>query len=160
MDDTTKEPPARRARDKPFPWRCPKCRRSEVYRDTLSQTREIRHDGRLYKVCVPRLQVPRCRACAEIVFENIADEQFARALRQKLGLLQPEEIRANLEALSLSQAQFADRLGVAKETVSRWVTGSMIQSRALDNLMQLYFSLPEARAALARRGSANGRKRA
>jgi putative zinc finger/helix-turn-helix YgiT family protein len=160
MDDTTKEPPARRARDKPFPWRCPRCRRHEVYRETLSQTREIRHDGRLYTVRVPLLQVPRCLSCGELLFDNVADEQISRALRQKLRLLQPEEIRGKLDTLSLSQAQFAQRLGVAKETVSRWVTGSMIQSRALDNLMRLYFGLPEARAVLARRRTANGRKRA
>lgn len=160
MPKASNKSAAGRASEKPFPWRCPKCRRHEVYRDTLSQTRQIRHDGRLYSVRVPRLQVPRCRACGELLFDNTADEQIARALRQKLGLLQPEEIRGNLEALSLSQTQFAERLGVAKETVSRWVTGTMIQSRALDNLMRLFFDLPEVRAALARRGTANGRKRA
>jgi len=43
---------------------------------------------------------------------------------------------------------FAGRVGVAPETMCRWLSGAMIQSRAMDNLMRVFFALPEARAAL------------
>src|SRR5262249_5932204 len=42
----------------------------------------------------------------------------------------------------------AERLGVAPETISRWVNGALIQSRAMDNLLRLFFALPEVRDVL------------
>jgi transcriptional regulator with XRE-family HTH domain len=42
----------------------------------------------------------------------------------------------------------AERLGVAEETISRWETGALIQSRAMDNLLRVYFANADVRAAL------------
>lgn len=47
------------------------------------------------------------------------------------------------------------RLGVAAETVTRWLSGALIQSRAMDDFMRLYFGLPEVRAALEDVGAGN-----
>jgi hypothetical protein len=33
-------------------------------------------------------------------------------------------------------------------TASRWVSGALIQSRAMDNLLRLFFALPEVRNVL------------
>jgi transcriptional regulator with XRE-family HTH domain len=70
------------------------------------------------------------------------------ALRKKLGLLHPEEIKTNRESLGLKQRELAEHLGTAEETISRWENGLMIQSRAMDKLLRLYFYLPEARQTL------------
>ena len=51
----------------------------------------------------------------------------------------------------MSQQELAEQLGVAKETISRWETGAMIQSRAMDNLLRLFFESEEARTLLRRR---------
>lgn len=40
-------------------------------------------------------------------------------------------------------------LGVAQETVSRWLTNVQIQTRSLDRLMRLFFKSPELRKELA-----------
>jgi transcriptional regulator with XRE-family HTH domain len=48
----------------------------------------------------------------------------------------------------LSQKDLAERLGVAEATISRWETGAQIQSRALDNLLRVYFAVPEVRSVL------------
>lgn len=37
--------------------------------------------------------------------------------------VRPSDIRAELEALGWSQTQFADRIGVHQNTVSKWMTG-------------------------------------
>ena len=108
---------------KPFPWRCPECGKKEVRPATVRHTSQIKHDGRLYAVEIPRLRVPQCGACGELVFDNDADEQIARALREQLGLLSGDQIRNNREDLGLSQRVLAEHLGVAAETISRWENG-------------------------------------
>ncbi|HOW18590.1 MAG TPA: helix-turn-helix domain-containing protein [Phycisphaerae bacterium] len=139
---------------KPFPWRCPKCLRKSVNPTRIPYEAQIKHDGRLYVVDVPALNVAKCDACGELVLDNRADEQITDALRKQLGLLRPDQIRSRREALNLTQKELADRLGIASETVSRWETGALVQSRAMDNLIRLYFTLPEVRAVL------SGEKRA
>jgi hypothetical protein len=67
---------------KPFPWRCPECGKKEVRPAIVAHTSEIRHDGRLYTVDVPKLRVPRCKACGELIFDNEADDQIAKAFRE------------------------------------------------------------------------------
>jgi DNA-binding transcriptional regulator YiaG len=73
------------------------------------------------------------------------------ALRGKLNLLTPPQIQKGIERLGLQHQQLAERLGVSQDTVSSWVRGVLIQSRAMDNLLRVYFAFPEVREAL--RGS-------
>ncbi len=146
--DPTKQQEEANRKSRPFPWRCPECGKREVRLAVVAHTSQIKHDGRLYVVEVPKLRVPRCEACGELVFDNAADEQIAHALREQLGLLSCREIRRNREQLGLSQRQLAEYLGVAVETISRWETGALTQSRAMDRYLRVYFGVPEARAAL------------
>jgi putative zinc finger/helix-turn-helix YgiT family protein len=138
----------RAAGERPFPWRCPKCLKKEVYLAHIPYTAEVAHDGRSYTIAIPELHVPRCRACGELVFGSSADDQIMDALRAHVRLLKPQQIRNSRKALGLSQQEMAERLGVAEATISRWETGGLIQSRAMDNLLRAYFALPELRAVL------------
>jgi putative zinc finger/helix-turn-helix YgiT family protein len=144
MSDSTKILSAGKA----FPWLCPECGKREVRPATVSDVSHIKHDGRLYTVKLPKLRVPRCQACGELIFDNDADEQIASALREQLGLLSPEQIRRNREALALSQRAMAEQLGVAIETISRWENGALLQTRAMDRYLRVYFGVPAARAVL------------
>lgn len=137
------------AHDKPFPWLCPECGKKQVRPATVQHTSQIKHDGRLYTVEVPSLQVPKCGNCGELVFDNTADEQIAQALRQQLGILSGSEIRKNRETLGLSQRALAEHLGVAVETISRWENCVLTQTRAMDRYLRVYFGVPAARIALA-----------
>jgi putative zinc finger/helix-turn-helix YgiT family protein len=136
------------SKGRPFPWRCPECGKKEVRPVTVKHASQIKHDGRLYTVEVPRLRVPRCGACGELIFDNDADDQIAQALREQLGLLSGDQIRKNREALGLSQRSLAEHLGVAVETISRWENGALTQTRAMDRYLRVYFGVPAARAAL------------
>lgn len=107
------------------------------------------YEGRTYAVDVPSLEIPRCSNCGELVFTPATGDQIANALRDKLQLLLPRHIREQRKQLRLNQKEFARLLGVAEASVSRWETNALVQSRALDNLMRVFFSVPDARTFLA-----------
>jgi putative zinc finger/helix-turn-helix YgiT family protein len=111
-------------------------------------TTDVKHDGVVHRIHLPGLEVPRCQSCGETIITNAVDEQINNALRRHLRLLTPSQMRQGVKALGLSQQELAERLGVAKETISRWVNGALIQSRAMDNYLRVYFAVPEARAVL------------
>lgn len=135
-------------KDKPFPWRCPRCARKDVQPRTSSFSIEVRHDGQLHDVHLDAVDIPTCGSCGERVFSKTVDEAVSNVLRKKLRLLTPDQIRLCIAALGVSQKEVAARLGVAEATLSRWATGSVIQSRAMDNLLRLFFAIPEVRQVL------------
>jgi transcriptional regulator with XRE-family HTH domain len=79
------------------------------------------------------------------VFTEDVDRQINDALRIHLKLLAPKQIREAIDRIGLTQKELALRLGIAEETLSRWLTESQIQSRAMDNLLRAYFAFPQIR---------------
>jgi DNA-binding transcriptional regulator YiaG len=147
MPETSTSKP-RKMRDRPFPWTCGNCLKDEVYPETMPYALDVKHDGRLYHLEIPALQIPRCRSCGELVFSNSVDDQILQALRISLRLLTPDQIRSGKEALGLKSAEFADKLGVATETYEQWERGDLIQSREMDNFLRVFFDFPEVREVL------------
>jgi putative zinc finger/helix-turn-helix YgiT family protein len=144
-----KNPPA--GRHRPFPWRCVKCRAKEVFPLATDYTITCKHDGRAYTVRVPDLEIATCRKCGERLFTVGNDDRIVAALRVQVGLLTPQEILKGRHELDMTQQELAEQLGIAKETISRWETGGMIQSRAMDNLLRLFFESEEVRTLLRQR---------
>jgi putative zinc finger/helix-turn-helix YgiT family protein len=140
--------------ERPFPWRCRDCGKPQVAMRTMSYDAEVRHDGRLHAFTIPRLHIPVCKACGAKVFTATVDDQINAALRAHLHLLTPEEIRAGLDRIGLTQKEAAERLGIAEATLSRWLNESQIQSRALDNFLRVFFDFPAVRSALLGRAQA------
>src|SRR5260370_30875156 len=142
---TTKRP---FSAERPFPWKCHQCFKNQVVMTSVSYDAEFKHDGRLHKFTVPELRIPVCEACGEKVFTDEADDQISDALRSHLHLLTPAEMRAGLDRLDMTQKEAAERLGIAEASLSRWLTDTQIQSRALDNLLRVFFAFPVVREAL------------
>ena len=136
------------ARTKPYPRLCTQCGETAVMPADIAYDAEVKHDGRLHRFPISRLMIDKCQRCGEEFFTNRTDEQIAAGLREFLGLLQPQDIRRRLDELGLTQRSFAARLGVAPETVSRWLNGLSIQTRALDNLMRVFFGFTSVRDVL------------
>jgi putative zinc finger/helix-turn-helix YgiT family protein len=134
---------------KPPPWKCGTCRERSVVPAVIPYEAEVEHDGRSYTIAFPDLGVLRCERCGTIVLPDAANQRISQALRRQAGLLTPEEIQTDREALGLTQQQLAVYLGVAEETLSRWETGAQIQQRALDRFLRVILSFPSVRAALA-----------
>src|SRR6185295_5951425 len=105
--------------ERPFPWRCRHCGRTEVMLTTVPYDAEVRHDGRTYVVSIPRLEIPICRACEKKIFTERVDKQINEGLRAHLRLLAPQEMREGLDRLNMTQKEAADHLGIAEATLSR-----------------------------------------
>lgn len=133
---------------KPYPRRCSVCGEVAVAKCWIPYEAEVRHDGKLHAFSIASLGIDQCERCEEQFFTTSTDEEINLALRSHLGLLAPNEIRAGLDLGGVNQKEFAEQLGIAAETVSRWLTGASIQTRSLDKLMRLYFTMPNVRAAL------------
>ena len=139
------------SKGRPFPWSCSDCYTLTVVPTVMDDyTAKVKHDGVVYELHLPSLEVPCCQTCGETYSTNAIDEKISDALRERLRFLTPAQIRQGIEQLKpkLNQQQLAERLGVAPETISRWLNGALIQSRAMDNLLRVYFAFPEVQAAL------------
>ena len=130
---------------KSYPWKCGTCRERALVPVVIDYQTEVGHDGRTYPVTLPALSVLRCSRCGAIVLDDEADDKVSNALRRAAGLLSPEEIRRGRESLGLTQKQLAQKLQVGEATLSRWETGGQIQQRSMDQLLRIYFQVPEAR---------------
>lgn len=135
--------------DREFSKKCGKCRQRTVALAAVPYAVQIDHDGRKYHVDLPDLVVPKCANCGEIFIDEAADQKISDAFRLQAGLLTPKQIRAGRQDfLGLTQQQFADMLGVAVSTLSRWENGVQIQQKSLDRFMRVVFSNEDVRAAL------------
>jgi putative zinc finger/helix-turn-helix YgiT family protein len=141
LSETTRTP-------EPFPWLCGQCGAEKVFPEKIAYETSLRYEGRDYQVTVSELPALKCRECGAVLLNNESDAHLSSAFRAKLKLLQPETIREGRKRLSLNQREFAELLGVAEESVSRWETGAQMQSRVVDKIMRAYFASPEARRVL------------
>jgi putative zinc finger/helix-turn-helix YgiT family protein len=147
-------PPSRNNQPAPtrtFPRTCIDCRQKRVVPVHINHTRNVKYDGVTHTLDLIDVPAERCENCGEVTFGTDSDEVMFAALREKIGLLSPAEIRTRREALDLTQQALADAIRCAPESISRWETGALIQSRAYDCLLCLYFDVPEARAYLAQK---------
>jgi DNA-binding transcriptional regulator YiaG len=136
------------AADRPFPWYCRQCKQANVVPTRIDYTCDINYDGRLVSVTTHNLEIPICSNCGDKVFTEKVDDQINAALISQLQLLTPAQVREGINRLGLSRKEVADRLGVAEDLLWRWAHGFSIQSRAMDNLLRVFFQFPEVRTAL------------
>ncbi len=119
--------------------------------ETVRYDAEIRHDGRVHTFTVENLTLPVCKSCGAKVFTDDADQQINLGLRQHLGLMTPEQIRGAIDRIGESQTAIASSLGIAKETLSRWINEVQIQNKSMDTLLRIYFAFPCVRKILLNR---------
>jgi transcriptional regulator with XRE-family HTH domain len=142
--------------DKPYPRFCAECGNESVMPTRICYNAKMKHDGKSYEFPVDDLPIDKCENCNEQWFTVETDDALQEGLRTFLCLLHPSEIRQRLQDLGLTQSAFAERIGVAAETVSRWLNGHAIQNRAMDNLIRLFFGLTNVRSVLSEKGPIEG----
>lgn len=138
--------------------RCHVCGQRSLRRVKRSYEYAVGHDGRApVTIRIPDLDVvactnPDCHAehpDDTVLLDDAASRRITEETYRQLGLLTPAEIRENRERLGLTQQQLQELLGLGGNTLSRWETGRVYQSRALDRFLRVVFESPEARKLLA-----------
>ncbi|MGH7726779.1 MAG: type II TA system antitoxin MqsA family protein [Candidatus Eiseniibacteriota bacterium] len=93
------------------------------------------------RVLLQKVQVARCSECRTLVpaIPKIAQlhRVIASSLVQKATSLAPPEIRYLRKHLGFSGEEFAHRMGVRRESVSRWETGKEPMGPVADRLLRL-----------------------
>ncbi|MFO0947840.1 MAG: hypothetical protein U1D30_18275 [Planctomycetota bacterium] len=97
---------------------------------------------------LPKLVMPVCESCGERVFTNEVDEQINAEIRRHLRLLTPDQIREALDRIHMDPREAANRMGIAESALSHWINGARIQTRAMDQLLRVFFAFPQVRSAL------------
>lgn len=140
----------RTSRSRSFPWRCSNCGKLTVKPTLVDYIAKVKHDGSIRELLVPRIRIPRCKSCGNLVITTAIDERINDTLRSQFNLLSPDQIRSNIHKLGLTQLELAEWLDVAPETISRWLTGALIQSSRMNKRLRMFFAFPEAREMLRR----------
>jgi DNA-binding transcriptional regulator YiaG len=122
-----------------FPEVCVECGKTGVRPTSIAYDAEVKYEGHVYRFRIDRLEVSQCEFCGDFLFDNTTHEQIHDALRKHLNLLSRREIRDQLASLGLTQKELGAEIAVAPETISRWLSGGYVQSRAYDKLMRYFF---------------------
>ena len=141
--------PAKKIR--PFPGTCVACGEEDVFPLETDYVANVKHDDVMIEVCVENFPIATCRKCGDQTFSIGDDERITAALRRQVGLLMPDEIAQARSQLQISQQALADQIGVSQEMIAKWENGVSIQSRAMDNLLRLFFQSADARRLLSTR---------
>jgi putative zinc finger/helix-turn-helix YgiT family protein len=95
---------------------------------------------------VPALTYLKCPKCDEIVLRLDETRKLREGAldvyRKKYDLLSSDEIRSIRERLNLTQDDLAVLLRLGKNTISRWESGRIIQTAALDVLLRIIRDVP------------------
>lgn len=112
-----------------------------VCNNAMSISRENRRFGDGLDVVLIGIEVRRCSECGEeeAVIPRIAEVRstIAENLIQRSTRLTPAEIRFLRTYLGYSGGDFAEKIGVTREAVSRWENGARPMGKTAERLLRL-----------------------
>lgn len=129
---------------------CASCGQFGLRPDIIDWTLDVPHDGKKHTITARRVPVLRCGTCHEVVFGPDAQPVIRAAVREHLGLLAPETVRANRKRLRYKQSELAEIMGCSSAWLSRLEKDRLIQSRVHDRFLRLLFEHAAVRSDLAR----------
>ncbi len=98
------------------------------------------------------VEMTECDRCGETTLTPEESREVSKrvkaAVRQRLGLLAPDEIVSIRRRHGLSQDELERLLGLGRKVVTRWERGVVLQSHAVDVVLRLMDRLPEVVAEL------------
>lgn len=114
---------------------CPSCGRANVIKRNTRIQAVVKSER--FQISMRGLVCPKCGFTA-VDGKDMPEYMrlVADAYRSRHDLLTSEEIRARRKSLGMSQARFADHLGVGLASVKRWEMGK-VQDRSSDRLIRL-----------------------
>ena len=109
------------------PPKCYQCGTAFVRRVAPPHHRKLRHEGAAHEVLVTDMPEWHCAACNLSVTDEEGDEPLQAALRRHVGLLTPQQIKAGIKDLGITQEKFAEKIRCAPEAQRRRVAVSRIR---------------------------------
>jgi len=127
---------------------CRKCGKANMHKGRATIPGELK--GERFTVSMEGLVCPKC-GYTTVVGPHMAEYMrlVSDAYRSKHGLLTSEEIRARRARFRMSQAAFAEYLGVGIASLKRWEMGK-VQDSSSEKLIRLRTDESEASRNLAR----------
>lgn len=105
----------------------------------VTRIREIDYMG--HHLRIENDQITHCDSCGEEYYTaeqaKSADRRLVDARRQAERLMSGDEIRSLRQSFALSQQQFESILGIGAKTVVRWENSTAVQSKAVDNVLNM-----------------------
>ncbi|HOO56567.1 MAG TPA: type II toxin-antitoxin system MqsA family antitoxin [bacterium] len=100
-------------------------------------------DALEFETIIPDSDWEECPSCKEILLSKELDRQIENWQYTREGLLTPDELKQIRKEFGLSQVEIAKYLGVGEKSYTRWENRLSIQSKAMDNLIRLFYDDPE-----------------
>lgn len=103
-------------------------------------------------VVIQNTEMWQCHACGERFLTPDQSRTLSREvknhMRQRFGLLQPEEIVQIRHRLGITQAELEELFGLGEKVVTRWETGRVVQAKTADIALRLLALEPKLLVAL------------
>ena len=93
------------------------------------------------EVTVHDVESLHCESCGEEFYTPEQNRALSlavkRAIRERTGVLEPEQIVALRKRLRISQEELEAVLGLGPKVVTRWENGRVVPGRAADKLLRV-----------------------
>jgi putative zinc finger/helix-turn-helix YgiT family protein len=138
--------------------RCPVCGLGELGHRLISESYEHKCEDDVVTVQTHNIPLEDCPICGETFSGPEAARIRHDALGVAIGLMRPQEIHALRERFGMTSDEFSRLIGVSKDRLREWESGTSWQDRSVDRLLRLLEMNPEnhgllERIALGERGS-------
>jgi HTH-type transcriptional regulator / antitoxin MqsA len=122
--------------------KCPICGQGSIERNVIDETFEYKGQT----LVIPDYVVFSCGNCEESIVDNETlknTEKSIRDFHRKVdGLLTSDEIKKIRTSLAFTQEAFGNLLGGGTKGFARYETGTVSQSKAMDNLLRIVDAHP------------------
>ena len=133
--------------------RCPICGDGTLEKSIIEETFEYKGQT----ITIPDYVVFRCDTCEESIVDNDtlkASEKPIRDFHRRVdGLLTSDEIKKIRKSFGFTQEVFGNLLGGGAKGFARYETGTVSQSKAMDNLLRIIDAYPIVLSVLTARES-------
>jgi HTH-type transcriptional regulator/antitoxin MqsA len=123
--------------------KCPICGEGTIERDVIDETFEYKGQ----KIVISDYVVFVCENCEESIVENETlktSEKTIRDFHKRVdGLLTSDEIKKIRKSFGFTQEVFGNLLGGGAKGFTRYETGKVSQSKAMDTLLRILDAYPE-----------------
>lgn len=138
---------------------CPICGKGTLKKEVIEEKFAYKGEA----ITIPDYVISKCDLCNQTIVDKGTLKCSGKLLRNfkcKIdGLLTGDEIKEIRKKLNLTQELMSELLGGGLKSFARYESGSVCQSRAMDNLLRILDSFPFVIRAIKRGASEDSRRK-